>query len=242
MLKCKPSAVNRRFAVAGCRVLREREEDGGTLSDDDQQAAGPSGEDRTFRLLYVCTGNICRSAFAEILTRHLLIERLGSAAPAAFSVSSAGTHAVVGGRMHPNTCTELRRWSGSPMDGFAARQLSAALIEQVDLVLGIEPRHRSKAVEMSPAALSTGFSLREFAYLAESIDVAVLPVAPVARAYDVVERARGLRGIVLPRPLADLRVPDPMGGPPERHRAVAELVASAVFRIMDVLAPRATPA
>jgi protein-tyrosine phosphatase len=28
-------------------------------------------EETGFRLLYVCSGNICRSPFAEILTRHL---------------------------------------------------------------------------------------------------------------------------------------------------------------------------
>ena len=30
-----------------------------------------------FRLLFICTGNICRSPFAEILTRHLLRGRRG---------------------------------------------------------------------------------------------------------------------------------------------------------------------
>ncbi|MGE3285975.1 MAG: low molecular weight phosphatase family protein [Pseudonocardia sp.] len=36
--------------------------------------------DERFRVLFVCTGNICRSPFVEILTRHLLQARLGPAA------------------------------------------------------------------------------------------------------------------------------------------------------------------
>ena len=43
-----------------------------------------------FRILIVCTGNICRSPAAEILTRHLLIGRLGGRAASSFRVSSAG--------------------------------------------------------------------------------------------------------------------------------------------------------
>jgi Low molecular weight phosphotyrosine protein phosphatase len=63
----------------------------------------------TFRLLFVCTGNICRSPFAEILTRHLLRGRLGGRAAAAFDVSSAGVAAVVGSAMHPDSRAELPR-------------------------------------------------------------------------------------------------------------------------------------
>lgn len=198
-------------------------------------------EDARFRLLYVCTGNICRSAFAEALTRHLLRERLGAAA-AELHVSSAGTHAVVGWGLHPDTAAQLGRWGClGPPAGFAARQLTADMVEQVDLVLGIEPQHRSAVVGCTPAALSTGFSLREFAYLASSVDAGALATEPVARALELVEQARRLRGVLPPLRAADLRVPDPMGGPPEAHRIAAELVANAVITIVDILVPAQEP-
>src|SRR6185437_3085008 len=84
-----------------------------------------------FPLLFVCTGNICRSPFAEILTRHLLRGRLGGRAAAAFDVSSAGVAAVVGSAMHPDSRAELAPWGldGAPADGFVARQLQSSMIE-----------------------------------------------------------------------------------------------------------------
>src|SRR4051794_14997408 len=63
---------------------------------DESQAA-------TFRLLYVCTGNVCRSPFAEIVTTDLLRRRLGEDLASRISVTSAGVQAVVGSGMHPDT-------------------------------------------------------------------------------------------------------------------------------------------
>lgn len=134
-------------------------------------------ESRAFRLLYVCTGNICRSPFAEILTRHILVDRLGGTAAAAFHISSAGLQAVVSAPMHPTTRDELRPWGlESPdADGFVARQLQTRMIDQSDLVLGATPRHRSAVVGFTPTALGCAFGLREFARLAASVDPALLP-------------------------------------------------------------------
>ena len=133
-----------------------------------------------FRLLFVCTGNICRSPFAEILTRHLLRGRLGGRAAQAFTITSAGVQAVVGSAMHPDSRAELEPWNlhGSHADGFVARQLRSAMIERSDLVLGATPRHRSAVVARCPAALPITFSLREFARLAAAVDPGQLPGAP----------------------------------------------------------------
>ena len=135
-----------------------------------------------FRLLYVCTGNICRSPFAEIITRHVLIGRLGGREASAFQVSSAGVRAVVGSGMHPDSRAELAPWNldTTAAEQFTARQLRSAMVAECDLVLGATPRHRSAVVERLPAALPITFSLREFARLAEAVDPAALPEAPTS--------------------------------------------------------------
>ena len=168
-----------------------------------------------FRLLFVCTGNICRSPFAEILTRHLLRGRLGGRAAQAFEISSAGVQAVVGSAMHPDSRAELEPWNlhGSHADGFVARQLRSAMIERSDLVLGATPRHRSAVVARCPAALPITFSLREFARLAAAVDPGQLPAHPVARAHALVELARLQRGLVPVGPRRR-RHPRPDGPPP----------------------------
>jgi protein-tyrosine phosphatase len=191
-----------------------------------------------FRLLYVCTGNICRSPFAEILTRHLLIGRLGGRAASAFQISSAGAQAVVGSGMHPLTRQELAPWGLDRVAAarFTARQLRSPMVTEAHLVLGLNTRHRSLVIDRVPAALGTTFSLREFARLAEEVNPMLLPVAPVARAHALVEQVRMRRGASPLSSDAD-SIPDPMGHPPEAHREAAVLIQDAVARIVDVIAP-----
>lgn len=196
-----------------------------------------------FRVLFVCTGNICRSPFAEILTRHLLVGRVGGRAAAAFELASAGVQAVVGSPMHEHTRRELAPWhlDGLASERFAARQLRSAMIREADLVLGLNTRHRSAVIGLEPGALTTCFSLREFARLATDVDPHSLPDDPLARAHALVEAVRTRRGLAPPTlPDAD-RVPDPMGGPQQAHHEAALLIDEAVSAIVDAIAPRRVP-
>src|SRR5882762_10224905 len=103
-----------------------------------RNSAGP-----TFRVLFVCTGNICRSPFAETLARHLLDQALGAAATG-FEIASAGVDAVVGGPMYPDTRAALAPWNlCEAADVFLARQLTQADLAGADLIVGATPGHRS---------------------------------------------------------------------------------------------------
>ena len=194
----------------------------------------------TFRILFVCTGNICRSPFAEILTRHLLIGRLGGHGAARFEVSSAGVRAVVGAGMDPGSRAELAPWKldGAAADPFRARLLRTSMIEDADLVLGAGIEHRSAVVERVPAALATAFGLRELARLVAGIDAASMPADPVDRARELVTRARLRRGSAAPVGRDEDSIPDPMGLGPRAHHASAELIGTAVRVIVDGIAPR----
>ncbi|WP_181780524.1 arsenate reductase/protein-tyrosine-phosphatase family protein [Pseudonocardia pini] len=197
----------------------------------------PEGE--TFRLLFVCTGNICRSPVAEIMARHILIGALGGREASRFPISSAGVGAVVGEMMHPQTRDELSPWGldGLVAGEFRARQLRSAMVRRADLVLGANVRHRSAIVEREPAGLRTTFALREFAALVDAVDERMLPADdPVKRATELVDQARMLRGIV-PMDPEDLRVPDPIGRPQSAHREAVELVTDAVHRIVRRFVP-----
>jgi protein-tyrosine phosphatase len=199
----------------------------------------PRGDRRAFGVLFVCTGNICRSPFAEILTRHLIAGRNGDSAHADIDVSSAGMRAVVGAPMHLGTRSELTRRGvdGSAVDRFRARQLDLAMIRGADLVLGAGPEHRAAVVECDPTALRKAFSLREFARLVGTVDPATLPRQPAERARSLVEHARGRRGMIPPvDPGAD-RIPDPIGLPDKAHRDAARLIDQAVTIVVTSIAP-----
>src|SRR4051812_5840492 len=149
----------------------------------------------TFRVLHVCTGNICRSPMAQLLMWDGLRKRLGDDADR-FVVESAGTWGHTGSPMEPHALTTL---SSYDVDGsaFTARELVAEHVVAADLVLGATREHRAAAVVLHPRAAARTFTLREFARLADAVDSAVLPSGdPVERARALVQAVAAQRGTV----------------------------------------------
>ncbi len=140
-----------------------------------------------FRILTVCTGNICRSPMAE----RLLQNELNMLTPAIFAVESAGTAAMVGSAMEP-TIEGFVRASGASSEGFSARQLTREILDRQDLVLALTREHRSRIVELRPALLKKTFTLRELARVLPTIDGArgVHPGERWERAIPLAMRAR----------------------------------------------------
>ncbi|WP_169577190.1 protein-tyrosine-phosphatase [Sporichthya polymorpha] len=201
----------------------------------DGEAAGVL--DPGFRILFVCTGNICRSAFAELLTAHFLAERLGDGVTR-FALGSAGTQAIVGRQIHPDTRRELEPWKldGPYADRFVSRQLEAWLVDWADVVLTATPEHRVAVLTLAPQALPKAFALREFARLAASIDPGDLPLDPVERAHALVDRARRKRGTIRPKSADDDAIVDPIGRPQKIHHQAATQIAEAVQTIAEIVA------
>ena len=115
-----------------------------------------------FRVLFVCIGNVCRSPVGE----RLLASRLP---PDRFDVSSAGVGAMVGYAMSKYAAVELRAYGGDPT-GFAARQLTAGMVEAADLVLTATRELRSQVLAEVPGALRRTFTILEFAALVEQAE------------------------------------------------------------------------
>jgi protein-tyrosine phosphatase len=117
------------------------------------------------RILTVCTGNICRSPVAE----RLLQAGLDQVTPGAFRVRSAGTRAMVGEPAQPVSARIIRTYGGTP-DGFAARQLTPAILRETDLVLTMAARHRGEVLQLDPSLLRRTFTIREFARMLETLE------------------------------------------------------------------------
>jgi protein-tyrosine phosphatase len=116
------------------------------------------GEAR-FTVLTVCTGNICRSPAAERLIRHDWADGAST-----IEVVSGGTRAMVGEPIQISMAHLLEQ-SGAYSGEFCAQTLTAELVDDADLVLGMTRRHRAAAVALAPAATSHTFTLREFTRL-----------------------------------------------------------------------------
>jgi protein-tyrosine phosphatase len=194
-----------------------------------------------FNILFVCTGNICRSPIAEELTRRLLRERLG-ADVARFSVTSAGTAAIDGVRMDPHSHAALAaRGLDHAASTFRARRLGEAMVADADLVLTAERFHRRHVVLLEPSALATTFSFREFVRLLDGVDRDVLAIDPVERARATVNLARQRRGSTGCVPEDADAVPDPIALAPGAHRSSAEMIDATARRLVTLLSPSDCP-
>jgi protein-tyrosine phosphatase len=182
-----------------------------------------------YRVLFVCTGNICRSPFAERLFRVRLDRQFGTEAKR-IEVSSAGTGALVGEGMMPEAAQTLVRYGGDPT-GFVARSLAVEQIEAADLVLAMARPHRAAVATMMPVATSRTMTLREYARLLKGwspADAAQLQSDLVLRFRAVTAAAFGRRGYVPPAGPSDDDVPDPFGGPMSGYETAAALIAAAL--------------
>lgn len=132
----------------------------------DRVPAGPrpGAAGGQFGILFVCTGNLCRSVIAEQLARRGLRARLGVGARG-FRVSSAGTAALDGCPVHPYTAEALSSL-GADADVAASHALTAADIDAADLILAAGQEHRDAVLAARPSASRRAYLLREFARLA----------------------------------------------------------------------------
>jgi protein-tyrosine phosphatase len=90
------------------------------------------------RVLFVCTGNICRSPTAEGVFRHMTIEAGHGDVIETDSVGLMGWHT---GAPPDERSIEAAARRGVDLSGLRARKLSAADFERFDLLLAMDRGH-----------------------------------------------------------------------------------------------------
>jgi protein-tyrosine phosphatase len=113
----------------------------------------------TFKVIFVCTGNICRSPMAE----QMLIQK-AEKNKLPIKVVSAGVMAMTGDPMTPQSADAMTKRGFTPTKHIS-QDLTPKLLEEADLVLTATLDHRGEIARMLPKASKYSFTIDEFARL-----------------------------------------------------------------------------
>lgn len=110
-----------------------------------------------YRIMFVCTGNTCRSAMAEGALRHLLEQKR----PGKFEVFSSGTSAAVGFPATLYAIEAAKVWDVD-ISGHTSQPLTPVLIDKADLILTMTAGHYHETIKCRRDARSRTFLFKNF--------------------------------------------------------------------------------
>lgn len=173
-------------------------------------------------IMFVCTGNICRSPMGELLMTHYLTGTT-------IRVSSAGTRGLPMHSIDPSS-GRLMQSVGIEPSGFRSRRLTRQMADEADLILCFEKQQRKDIVTLAPAAVRYTFLLNDFAnmcdYCARNGMVAGKTIQE--RLQSVIKRSSMIRPLIpLPEDIAD-----PHGREFDQFCIAAEQTNTAIRRIL----------
>lgn len=108
-----------------------------------EAADGPT----TFNLLFVCSGNTCRSPLAKAIAEHMLDARGWHHV----RVDSAGTSAANGAPASANASTVAAE-NGLDLSAHRSQLLTGGHLKWADVVLAMSPAHVARASELDATA------------------------------------------------------------------------------------------
>lgn len=187
------------------------------------------------RILFVCTGNTCRSPMAEGMLRKLAEER-----GLELEVRSAGVAASQGAVMSMHAEAVLR--DQGIEDTITSTPLSAELVNWADLILTLTSGHRSYVIHYFPESADKIYTLKEYAESDSDVLEAQDELQRIAAELEL-ERALGKKpDEAMQRRLAELmrRMPtydisDPFGGSRVEYDATAAEIKAALERLLSKL-------
>jgi protein-tyrosine phosphatase len=142
--KYKKSSTVVKISSAGFSILRE-----GTYSEKQIRKM------LTVNILFVCTGNTCRSPMAEGFAKKALAEKLGCGidqlVQIGYKVASAGVSAVNGIDASAEAI-RLCDSRGVDIKGHKSRRITAEMIKEADYIFAMSAGHKNDIIQLCPDA------------------------------------------------------------------------------------------
>lgn len=182
------------------------------------------------RILFVCTGNTCRSPMAEAILRKLANER-----GLQLEVKSAGVAATDGAPISRHAEAVLRDHNID--DTITSQSLRLETLRESDLVLTLTQAHKEHVIRSYPEVMGKIYTLKEYAEDDENVlrDVAELDSLYAAWAMNQalgkpVENRE--RMIEIQQRIPSFDISDPYGGSREDYEVAAAEIRTAIDRIL----------
>ena len=180
-------------------------------------------------ILFVCTGNICRSPMGEALLRYRL-----TGAGADHPVASAGTHAMDGGPATGHGI-EVLADRGIDLTGHRSRHLDAGLVGGADLIVAMSRQHEAVVGRLDPMARGRTFLAGEVARLGGQVG----PPADDEGLRDWAARLDGARGGHMTTGRVADEVADPYGENRDAYQQTANRLDGLCSALVRLLSPPA---